>query len=57
MGLGLGMAQYVADTTPSVTTESRRLRGKIELVLPGSLATGRRLIGDPGLGGSIPSTS
>lgn len=39
----------IADTTPPVTTESRRLRGKLELVLPALLATGRRLISHPGL--------
>jgi Iron-containing redox enzyme len=39
----------IADTTPAVTTESRRLRGKLELVLPVLLATGRQLIGHPKL--------
>ena len=48
------MEQRIADTTPSVTTESRRLRNKLELVLPGMLATGRRLIGHPGLRGIYP---
>jgi hypothetical protein len=37
-----------------VTRESRRLRNKLELVLPGMLATGRRLIGHPGLRGIYP---
>jgi hypothetical protein len=44
----------IADTTPPVTTESRRLRGKLELVLPALLATGRRLISHPGLHGIYP---
>jgi hypothetical protein len=48
------MEQRIADTTPSVTTESRRLRNKLELVLPGMLATGRRLIGHPELRGIYP---
>jgi len=53
------MAQRIADTTPPdttppVMTESRRLRGKLELVLPALLATGRRLIGHPGLRGIYP---
>jgi hypothetical protein len=39
----------IAITTPQVATESRRLRGKLELVLPPLLATGRRLISHPGL--------
>lgn len=43
------MEQRIAETTPSVTTESRRLHNKLELLLPGMLATGRRLIGHPGL--------
>ena len=37
-----------------VTTESRRLRGKLELVLPVLLATSRRLISHPGLHGIYP---
>jgi len=41
--------QRVTGTARSVTTESRRLRGKLELVLPALLATGRRLIGHPEL--------
>ena len=44
----------IADTTPQVTTESRRLRGKLELVLPILLATGRRLISHPELRGIYP---
>jgi hypothetical protein len=44
----------IADTTPPVMTESRRLRGKLELVLPALLATGRRLISHPGLHGIYP---
>jgi hypothetical protein len=48
------MEQRIAETTPSMTTESRRLRNKLELVLPGMLATGRRLIGHPGLRGIYP---
>src|SRR4051812_20611559 len=39
----------MAATTPQVATESRRLRGKLELVLPPMLATGRRLISHPRL--------
>jgi hypothetical protein len=41
--------QRIADATPSVTTESRRLHGKLEFVLPALLATGRRLISHPEL--------
>jgi len=49
------MLQPAADPTTAVTTtESRRLRRKLELVLPGLLATGRRLIGHPGLHGIYP---
>jgi len=44
----------VADTMPPETTESRRLRGRLELVLPALLATGRRLISHPGLHGIYP---
>jgi hypothetical protein len=44
----------IADTMPPKTTESRRLRGKLELVLPALLATGRRLISHPGLRGIYP---
>ena len=39
---------------PQVTTESRRLRGKLELVLPVLQATSRRLISHPGLHGIYP---
>jgi hypothetical protein len=39
----------IADTVPPETTESRRLRGKLELVLPVLLATGRRFISHPRL--------
>jgi hypothetical protein len=39
----------IADATPSVTTGSRRLRNKLELVLPVLLASGRRLMGHPKL--------
>jgi hypothetical protein len=39
----------VQDATSAVRTESRRLRGKLELVLPALLATDRRLLGHPGL--------
>ena len=39
---------------PQVTTESRRLRGKLELVLPVLQATSRRLIRHPGLHGIYP---
>jgi len=46
--------QRIADTTPPATTESRRLRGKLELVLPVLLATGRRLVSHPGLHGIYP---
>jgi hypothetical protein len=48
------MEQRIADTTPSVTTESRRLRNKLELVLPALLATDRQLIGHPELRGIYP---
>jgi hypothetical protein len=44
----------VAHTTPPVTMESRRLRGKLELVLPALLATGRQLMSRPGLHGIYP---
>jgi len=37
-----------------LTTESHRLRGKLELVLPPMLATGRRLMSHPGLRGIYP---
>ena len=37
-----------------VTTESRRLREKLELVLPVLQATSRRLISHPGLHGIYP---
>jgi len=40
--------------SPRLTTESRRLRGKLELVLPPMLATGRQLISHPGLRGIYP---
>jgi Iron-containing redox enzyme len=46
--------QRIAHSTPPVTTESRRLRGKLELVLPALLATSRRLISHPGLHGIYP---
>jgi hypothetical protein len=39
----------VHDVTVPVSTESRRLRGKLELVLPGLQATDRRLLGHPRL--------
>jgi hypothetical protein len=39
----------VQDATSAVRTESRRLRGKLELVLPALLATDRRLLGHPEL--------
>lgn len=42
------MVREVA-TPPPATTESRRLRGTLELVLPVLLAQGRRLIGHPSL--------
>jgi hypothetical protein len=48
------MEQRIAETTPSATTESRRLHNKLELVLPGMVATGRRLIGHSGLRGIYP---
>jgi hypothetical protein len=48
------MEQRIAGTTPSVTTESRQLRNKLELVLPALLATDRRLIGHPDLRGVYP---
>jgi len=41
--------QHTTDAAPTGTTESRRLRGKLELVLPVLLATGRRLMNHPGL--------
>ena len=43
------MIQGVAGSTSSTMTESRRLRGTLELVLPVLLAQGRRLIGHPSL--------
>jgi Iron-containing redox enzyme len=48
------MEQRIAETTRPVTTESRRLHNKLKLVLPGMLATGRRLIRHPGLRGIYP---
>jgi hypothetical protein len=44
----------VVEPAPPATTESRRLRGKLELVLPALLATGRQLIAHPGLRGIYP---
>jgi hypothetical protein len=46
--------QRIANPTPQVTRESHRLRGKLELVLPVLLATGRRLVSHPGLDGIYP---
>jgi hypothetical protein len=44
----------VVEPAPPAATESRLLREKIELVLPALLATGRQLIGHPGLRGIYP---
>ena len=44
----------MVDTRPQVATESRRFRGKLELVLPALLATSQRLTSDPGLHGIYP---
>src|SRR5687767_16022245 len=48
-GSGTTESGMVQDATSAVRTESRRLRGKLELVLPALLATDRRLLGHPGL--------
>jgi hypothetical protein len=42
------------ETAPPLTRESRVLRGKLELVLPALLTTGRQLISHPGLRGIYP---
>jgi hypothetical protein len=44
----------VVEPAPPATRESRVLRDKLELVLPALLATGRQLIGHPGLRGLYP---
>jgi hypothetical protein len=48
------LMKRIADMAPQVTTESRRLRGKLELVFRAPLATGPRLISHPGLHGIYP---
>lgn len=41
--------QRIVGVTPQLTTESRRLRSKLELILPPLLSTGRQLVGHPEL--------